>query len=113
KVDFDIELRKKYDALVSSFVSLSKSHKIWDVTSAHHQDRIVTRSSASTVVNRTEVRFGLKSIPEFRSDVKALYFQNANGADLYIYPSFIIMYSKTKEFAVVGLDEISLQQHAV
>ncbi|MGJ1410166.1 DUF4236 domain-containing protein [Sphingobacterium thalpophilum] len=113
KVDFETELQQKYDTLVSSFISLSKSHKIWDVTSAHYEDRVVTRSSASTVITRTEVRFGLKSIPEFRSDVKALYFKNANGADLYIYPSFIIMYSRTKEFAVIGLDEISLQQHAV
>ncbi|MDM1295342.1 DUF4236 domain-containing protein [Sphingobacterium sp. N143] len=113
KVDFEIELQQKYDALVSSFLTLSKSHKIWDVTSAHYEDRVVTRSSASTVVSRTDVRFGIKSIPEFKSEVKALYFQNANGADLYIYPSFIIMYSKTKEFAIIGLDEISLQQHAV
>jgi hypothetical protein len=113
KVDFEIELKQKYDALVSSFLTLSKSHKIWDVTSAHYEDRVVTRSSASTIVSRTDVRFGLKSIPEFKSEVKALYFQNANGADLYIYPSFIIMYSKTKEFAIIGLDEINLQQHAV
>lgn len=92
---------------------MAKSQKIWDVTSAHYEDRAITRSSASTVVSRTDVRFGLKSIPEFKSDIKALYFQNANGADLYIYPSFIVMYSRSKEFAIIGLDEISLQQHAV
>jgi len=113
QVDFDLELKQRYDILVSSFINLAKSQKIWDVTSAHYEDRTITRSSASTVVSRTDVRFGLKSIPEFKSDIKALYFQNANGADLYIYPSFIVMYSRSKEFAIIGLDEISLQQHAV
>lgn len=112
-VDFDSELQEKYNAMLTSFIALSKSQKIWDVTSAHYEDRSITRSSAGTVVSRTEVRFGLRSIPEFKSDVKALYFQNANGADLYIYPSFIVMYSRSKEFAIIGLDEISLLQHSV
>lgn len=48
-----------------------------------------------------------------KSNVQALFLQNANGADLYIYPNFIVMYSKNKDFAVIGLDEINLQQSYV
>ena len=112
-IEFDLELKRKYDALVAAFVNLTKCRKIWDVTSAHYQDRVTTRSSASTVVKRTIVHFGLKSIPEFKSTVQALYFQNANGADLYIYPGFIVMYSRATNFAVIGLDEIDFQQSYV
>ena len=112
-IEFDLELKQKYDALVTAFVNLTKCRKIWDVTSAHYQDRVITRSSASTLIKRTIVHFGLKSIPEFKSTVQALYFQNANGADLYIYPGFIVMYSRATNFAVIGLDEIDFQQSYV
>ena len=112
-IEFDLELKQKYDALVAAFVNLTKCRKIWDVTSAHYQDRVITRSSASTLIKRTIVHFGLKSIPEFKSTVQAMYFQNANGADLYIYPGFIVMYSRATNFAIIGLDEIDFQQSYV
>lgn len=113
EVDFDSDSKYKYEELVTSFIELTKSRKIWDVTSAHYEDRRITRSSASTVVKRNTVHFGIKSIPELKSDVQALFLQNANGADLYIYPNFIVMYSKNKDFAVIRLDEINLQQSYV
>ncbi|MFD2902542.1 DUF4236 domain-containing protein [Sphingobacterium anhuiense] len=113
EVDFDTESKFKYEELVNTFIELTRSRKIWDVTSAHFEDRRITRSSASTIVKRNTVSFGLKSIPEFKSDVQALFLQNANGADLYIYPNFIVMYSKNKDFAVIGLDEISMEQNYV
>lgn len=109
EVDFEPEIQQKYNALLSAFENLTRCHKIWDVTSAHFEDRAVTRSSASTVVTRRDVWFRLKSIPEFKSELQALYFQNANGADLYIYPSFIVMYSNRSDFAIIGLDEVDFQ----
>lgn len=112
-IEFDPYVKEKYNKLVESFVKLSTSHKIWDVTSAHFQDRVTTRSSASTLVKKKEVRFSLKSLPDIKSDFPALYFRNANGADLYFYPSFIIMYSSKNQFAIIGIDEIVLTQSYV
>lgn len=112
-IEFDPYVKEKYNKLVEAFVKLSTSHKIWDVTSAHFQDRVATRSSASTLVKKKEVRFSLKSIPDIRSDFQALYFKNANGADLYFYPTFIIMYSSANKFAIIGIDEIVLTQSYV
>lgn len=107
--DFEPEHKIKYDAMVAAFEDLSRCHQIWDITSAHFEDRVITRSSASTFVTRRSVRFALGTIPEFRSALQALYFQNANGADLYIYPNFVIMYANSSDFAIIGLDEINLQ----
>lgn len=107
--DFEPEHKVKYDAMVAAFEDLSRCHHIWDITSAHFEDRVITRSSASTFVTRRSVRFTLRTIPEFRSTLQALYFQNANGADLYIYPNFVIMYANSSDFAVIGLDEIDFQ----
>lgn len=112
-IDFDPEIKKKYNKLVDSFKNLTTSHKIWDVTSAHYQDRVATRSLASTIVKKKDVHFAFKSLPDIKSDYQALYFQNANGADLYFYPSFIVMYSSKTSFALIGLDEIELNQSYV
>ncbi|MEA5406034.1 DUF4236 domain-containing protein [Arcicella sp. DC2W] len=112
-IDFDPEIKEKYNKLIESFKKLTTSQKIWDVTSAHYQDRVATRSSASTIVKKRDVKFAVKSLPDIKSDYEALYFQNANGADLYFYPSFIVMYSSKTSFALIGLDEIILNQSYV
>lgn len=109
-IEFDEEIRAKYDNVVSTFKNLITSHKIWDVTSAHSQDTKITRSAASTLVNKREVKFGIKSIPDIKSQFEALYFNNSNGADLYIYPNFVVMYSSRTKFAVIGFDEIDFNQ---
>lgn len=112
-VDFDLEIKEKYETLLEAFRKLTTSQKIWDVTSAHYQDRIAARSSASTLAQKRDVRFALKSLPDIKSDFNALYFQNANGADLYFYPSFIVMYSSNVNFALIGIEEIILMQSFV
>ncbi len=107
--DFEPEHKVKYDAMVAAFEDLSRCHQIWDITRAHFEDRVITRSSASAFVSRRSVRFALRTIPEFRSVLQALYFQNANGADLYIYPNFVVLYANSSDFAVIGLDDIDFQ----
>lgn len=110
EIDFDIEIKKKFEKVYESFKKLTTSHKIWDITSAHFQDRVAMRSSASTIVSRREVHFALKSIPYIQSHYQALYLKNANGADFYIYPTFIVMYTDENNFAIIGIDELNFQQ---
>ena len=112
-IDFEPEIKQKYNRMVDAFKKLTTCHKIWDITGSHFQDRVAARSSASTIVNKRNVTFELKSLPDVKSDFEVLYFQNANGADLFFYPSFIIMYSTRSTFAIVGLDEINLQHSYV
>lgn len=107
-INFDPEIQRKFETVYEAFKHLMASHKIWDITSAHFQDRIVARSSASTVVNRREIRFALKSLPYIQSEYQAMYLKNANGADIYIYPAFIIMYTNETNFAIIGIDELNL-----
>lgn len=107
-IEMDSHLQEKYERVFNSFKLLTTSQKIWDVTSARYQDRVAARSSASTIVNKKEVKFSTKSLPDIKANYEALYFQNANGADLYFYPSFVVMYSSINSFAIIGLDEIEL-----
>lgn len=113
ETEFEIEISEKYKTLFCAFKQLILSNRIWDVTSAHYQDRVAARSSASTMVKKREVKFAVKSLPDIKSNFEALYFQNANGADLYVYPGFIVMYSSDTNFALVGIDEVDFSHGSV
>lgn len=105
---FEDDLLNGYTSVLESFKKLCSSSKIWDVTSAYDQDRIITRSAASIVVSKKEVCLDQKEIPDIKANFNPLYFQNGNGADIYFYPNFIIVYSSKEKFAIIGLNELRL-----
>lgn len=112
-IEFDHEIQRKFEHLYESFKKLTTSHKIWDITSEYFQDRVATRSSASRLVKKQEVRFSLQSIPYIKSNYPGLYFKNANGPDLYLYPTFIVLYTSITNFAIIGIHEMNLYQSYV
>ncbi len=113
EVEFDREFSEQYRQVIDSFRHLMESQKIWDVTSVHYQDRVAARSSASALVNRREVRFRMQPLPFIRSQTEVLYFRNANGADLYFYPGFIVMHVSKDKFALIGANELLLDFTAI
>lgn len=105
-ITFDNELLQKYELVTACFKKLAQSNKIWDVTSAVDENRALTRSAASTLVTKTQVTIGVKSIEDIMSNFEPLWFKNANGADLYFYPGFIIMYDSRERFGIIDLKEL-------
>ncbi|MBB6271233.1 hypothetical protein HDF26_001660 [Pedobacter cryoconitis] len=112
-INFEPEIRIKYDQLVNAFKKLMSSHQIWHITNTHFQDRVAARSSASTTVDKKNVKFFFRSLPDIRSDFQALYFQTTNGADLYFYPGFIVIQSSGLDFEIISIEEINLQQSSI
>lgn len=112
-IDFEPDIKVKYDRVVEAFKNLSTSDKIWDVIGEQFEDASVTRSAASTTVKRTEVSFGIKTIPEIKSKFEPLWLKNANGVDMYFFPNFIVMYSSQTKFALIGLNEIQFSHNTV
>ncbi|QHS62894.1 DUF4236 domain-containing protein [Chitinophaga agri] len=112
-VEFDADIKAKFDSLSEAFKLLSQSKKVWDVTAATSQNRVAARSAASTLVMKTEVAIAIKDIPDIKSDVNPLWLKNANGADLYFYPGFIVMYDSHDQFGIIGLDELQFDFGAV
>lgn len=106
---FEDDLLKCYDGVMEAFKKLCTSNKIWDVTSANDHDKVKTRSAASIVVNKKEVRLDMKTIPDIKANFNPLYFQNGNGADIYFYPNFIIVYSSKSKFAIIGINELQFK----
>lgn len=113
EIDFDEEFDLKYKKLLETFKNLTNCHKIWDITNASLQDTVKSRSSAGTLVKKQEVRFGFRSLPDIKFDFDAMYFKNANGADLYFYPNFIVMFSSKHKFAIIGFEELDFFHRSV
>jgi hypothetical protein len=113
EVDFDPEIKTKFDNVVTAFRKLATSQKIWDVTGSYYNDRKATRSAASTGIKRTEVNFGIRELEDVRSQFETLWMKNANGADMYCYPNFVVMFSNRQKFAVVSLSDLQLEHSAM
>ena len=91
-IDFEPEILNKYQNFITSFRTLSQSQKIWHIISARNlsrAERIQERTSAGSHINRVEVEFGLKSLPEIKTEYEVLWLQNRNGHDLYFYPKIV------------------------
>jgi hypothetical protein len=96
-----------FAVLTDAFEQLATSQAIWDVTSEQHEDTRVTRSSAGRNVERQPVRFTLAEDAVLQSDAKVLCLRNANGADLLLYPGFLMMAGRV-DIALIELRDIEL-----
>lgn len=107
--NFDEEMRLQYEKVTANFEKLCSMEKVWDITSSHANDQFATRSSAAYNIVRRQVKFKLASLPEIKSTTPAMLWQNANGADLYFYPNFVVVWNNKSHFAIVGYNELDLR----
>jgi hypothetical protein len=112
-IEFDSEISNQYQKVIDAFIKLANSNKIWDVTGQYDENRISTRSSVSTVIKRREVKFELKESYLINYLKDTLHLQNANGADLYIFPTFILIKRSSKEFGLIDLKELIFSANSV
>ncbi len=115
EIDFNLDNQalNEYISLENQFDLLSKSLKIWDVTSTQENDMVKTRSSASSSVTRTPVNFERGQIDYISTKYIPLKLNNANGGSLYIYPGFLVMPSKmSTDFAIIDFRDLRFEHHA-
>lgn len=98
-----------YKKLGNCFRLLSQSEFIWDITTSQLIDRVKTRSYASNAINRKRVNIYFSKVDMLKTEEEALHFQNANGGDIYIYPTLLIIVSSTKEFALLDYEDVQLE----
>lgn len=110
-MDLDPKIEEHFIRLSVDYKQLINSEKIWDVTSSVSIDRKATRSAASHTVTRKQVKFGFKNIDIIRSKYDALYFENANGGDLYIYPAFIALVDSKDKFGLIDIRDLKFNFH--
>ena len=111
-VNLELELNEKaikqYEKVLSSFKALTTTNFIWDITSANDVDMVKTRSTASQTYERVKTSFSLQELPGIKSTFNALCLQNNNGADIYIYPGFLVMFNSEENFGILELNKIDI-----
>lgn len=100
------QLEKSWLNCLDTFDELAQSEKIWDLTYAENIDRVKARTTASTAVKRTAVTYAPKDIEIIKSDVKPIYIPNANGPDVFMYPTFLILFKDNQRFGIFDLKEV-------
>jgi hypothetical protein len=100
------QLEKSWLNCLDTFDELVQCQKIWDLTYAESIDRVKARTIASTAIKRTEVTYRPKDIEIIKSDVKPIFIPNANGPDVFIYPTFLILFKDNQRFGIFDLKEV-------
>ena len=102
-------IQSSFKTLVNCFRALSQSEFIWDITTSQLIDRVKTRSYASNSIDRKRVNIFFSKVDMIKIEEDALHFQNANGGDIYIYPTLIIIVDSNKEFALLDYKDVQLE----
>jgi hypothetical protein len=103
----DEHTRAAFEQVARAFELAAECARIWDVTSIRPNDRKVTRSAASSSVERTLVRFSISEDPVLQTDEKVLRLQNSIGADLLVYPGFVLMQNE-HDLALIDFREMTI-----
>src|SRR5690606_14954571 len=107
-VQFDEEFKKVYTDTLESFKELSASKKIWDITTTQRVDQFATRSAAANTVTRVNARLNIAAMDIIKSEHSALHFENKNGGDIYIYPSFVMILEASGKFAIIDIKDLDI-----
>lgn len=101
-----IQLEKSWLNCIDTYNKLMKSERIWDMTNSVVVDRAEDRTIADSAINRKEITPSKGNIEFVKSDMSYLFFHNANGADLYVYPTFLLQFKDNKELDMFDLKVI-------
>jgi hypothetical protein len=104
---------RTYGALVRAYDALLSCSSTWDVTSERDVDRPRERSAASRNVERKAVKLAYATSPLLRFEGSALFFKNANGDDLYFYPSLVLMPRRDGQFALIDYADLRIAFQSV
>ncbi len=108
ELDLNEKAIKQYEKVLNAFKALGSSNFIWDITSANDVDMVRTRSTASQTYERIKTSISARELPGIKSSFGALCFQNQNGADIYIYPGFLVMFNSDENFGILELKKIDI-----
>lgn len=101
----DDDVRDRYMKVVEAFRKMATSDKIWDVTAAL-QHGMGVNSGIGSAVRRSEIQLDTAELEYVKCAFPALHFKNANGAQLYIYPAFILVLKSDRTMSLVDLREL-------
>jgi len=107
-LSLDAAAAADWRALSDIFSAMRRSSRVWDITASRSQRRGTDRSAANLVIERERVTFERIKPREISFDGDTLVLHNANGADLYLLPCFLLAQSKLGDIALIALDDLTV-----
>ena len=111
-IEIDGDCRRAQQRCLRAFEALSQCSGVWDITSASDVDQIRSRSATSMSVERVSTRVVRKELPGITSPDPPMVFLNRNGADIYIYPCFFVMFESPSRLGILDLADLELTYEA-
>ena len=96
-----------YGAVRDGFRELKSCHRIWDITQRTHGQWY--RSWASTAVERERISASFEILPYVHPSHEAMHIRNANGGDLYLFPTLLVVYDSQRNFALISLADVDVE----
>jgi len=110
--NLDDDAKAAFVKLTEAFEQAATCARIWDVVSEAYEDTRVTRSAAARSLKRTPLSFSVAEDELLQTGARTLRLKNANGADLVVYPGFLMM-ADSREMALIDLRDVKLDYRQV
>jgi len=106
-VEIADEQKALYFKMRADFATLAGCQAIWDITTHQATDRFRERTSAVMGIRRQPVRFSLGNCNVIEWNETVPCISNSKGANLYLYPGFIV-YCKEDDFSVISFLDLDV-----
>ncbi|MCB0509881.1 MAG: hypothetical protein KDC82_03885 [Bacteroidetes bacterium] len=107
------QLEKSWLNCIDTFNELMNSEKIWDLTYTEVVDNVKARSIAKNAITKTEIKKIQREIEFIKSDLPYALLPNANGPDLFFFPTFLLLYKDNEKFGIFDLREIDIKMELI
>ena len=96
---------KYFEELKRAFEKLKNNSKIWDVTNLETKNELCYLNE---VMQIKSIKFSMENIDKIRSKVEALYLENSNGGEIYIYPTFLVYIEAKNKLHIIDFKDIKV-----
>ena len=101
------QFEKSWLNCVDTFAEVMNSKKIWDLTFSQSTNMVKERTTAKTAFKRTAIHSSKKEIDFIKSDLPHIFIPNANGPDLFVFPTCLILYKNHQDLGIFDLKEVN------
>lgn len=101
------QFEKSWLNCVDTFAEVMKSEKIWDLTFSQSVNTVKERTTAKTAFKRTTIHNSQREIEFIKSDLPHIFIPNANGPDLFLFPTFLALYKNNQDLGIFDLKEVN------
>ena len=112
-LELDPALSPYFQSLQMAFDALANCQVCWDITSSIEVDRVRRRSFASESVTRQRISLRRGQLNFISSAYDAFIMENANGATLYFYPGFLVVFRNMQDFGLIDFQDLEIQYFRV